>query len=88
MVTMSDDAMDVVAEMHGGPRDGEIVHLPDLCTRWLFPAPADLSIIDHGEQFPTFVLPVMVYDVVLDPEMHRPSLSDAGRYRYEFKGYQ
>lgn len=77
----------IIAEFIGGPRDGEIMELPDLRTRWLFPAPLDLvASFTSEELFPTYIPRVLAYDLALDPVMRRPSLSDAGRYRYEFVG--
>lgn len=85
----------IVAEFVGGPRDGETQQLPRLEHRWLVPIARQLT-LDEMRTFGTYPNPdnpherteVAMYDVALDSEMKRPSLNDAGHYRYEFKGYR
>lgn len=77
----------IVAEFIGGPRDGEVMALPDLRDQWLFPVPAPLTfavnLVKYGA---TDAMRCLIYDLALDPEMGRPSLNDKGHYRYRFAG--
>lgn len=78
----------VVVEFVGGPRDGEVRTMPDLRDRWLFPAPVAAAFVRADDTNMLSAHPVIVYELMRDPQMRKPSLSDAGRYRYEFKGYR
>jgi hypothetical protein len=85
---MTGHGQPITAEFIGGPRDGQVMELPDLRSTWLFPAPAPppTFTVQPYELYPMTTLEVMVYEVILDPEMGRPSLSDDGRYRYRYAG--
>lgn len=80
-------AESITAEFVGGPNDGDTRELPDLRDTWVLPvSPAVMAFTpapDHGV-FETF--PVAVYKLARDPDLHRPSRNDAGRYRYQFDG--
>lgn len=78
--------MSITAEFIGGPHDGLIQALPDLRSPYLFPIEQSLALADYLGAVAPSVLTYLVYEVDLDPEMKRPSLSDEGRYRYRYAG--
>ncbi|MEV7263990.1 hypothetical protein AB0N38_10605 [Micromonospora aurantiaca] len=87
---MSSAPQQVVAEFYGGPLDGEVAALPDLRHAWLVPRPPSMPTVwvDPGETIPAVAPPCLVYTLAHDPLTGRPSINDAGRYRYEFGGYR
>lgn len=78
--------MTVVVEFIGGPHDGLIQALPNLRSPYLFPIERPLTLADYLEPVAPTVTTYLLYEVDLDPEMKRPSLSDEGRYRYSYRG--
>lgn len=83
---------EVEIELVGGPRDGEIRQAPDRRDVWVFPVPLSTLAIGFKmpdpDEIPMATYPVAVYRLALDPDLHRASINDAGRYRYEFQRYE
>lgn len=79
----------VVAEFVGGPQDGRIMALPDLPRTFRFPVCPGITDYLTSSPAPVDASPtydVLVYEVLLDPAMGRPSRNDAGYYRYGYRG--
>lgn len=78
--------MSYVAVFWGGPRDGETAALPDLPLIYLVPAMPPVAWIYSANDPDVDTLPsrCLVYELVY--AHGRPSLDDAGRYRYEYRG--
>jgi hypothetical protein len=77
---------DVVAEFVNGPHDGRVMALPNLPLSYLFPVLATPLTFDPAPDVSTIATKAMVYKLAHDPDTHRPSINDAGRYRYVYQG--
>lgn len=81
--------MTIIAEFVGGPNDGRISALHELVPTWRLPVMnmAYRFVPSNDEGFDE-TFKVAEYELALDPDLHRPSINDEGRYRYTFRGYR
>jgi hypothetical protein len=75
---------EIRAVFHGGPWDGRETWLPDPRSSFSFPLPGlNWSFDCEGSRLPVTL--VDTYEAVLADDGH-PSVDDAGRYRFNYRG--
>ena len=77
-------------ELIGGPSDGDVwAHPgPDAPRVIRVALPLPLSLIEPTETCPLEPLRYGEYGLRYDPWLHRPSRTDSGGYRYDWRGTQ
>jgi hypothetical protein len=71
-------------ELTGGPRDGQVVEVPDNCYQYCVP---EISPIDPQAQtdVTSTCSSIHCYEQSIDG-MGYPSLNDSGQYRFSYRG--